>query len=169
MLRVSKLTDYGVLLGTRLAQVAKGPISTVGISPVSVSRLAAGTGIPEPTVAKVMKLLAKRGLVESVRGPQGGYRLALAASEISVLDLITAIEGPVALTECQVDEREIHEGGCEYEGQCDVQGNWQLINQVIRDALKSVTLASMAHENHENRHEMAKIVSIESLRKAHER
>ena len=137
MLRVSKLADYGVILGTRLARRER--------ELASVSQLSQSTGIPEPTVAKVMKLLSKGNVVESLRGARGGYRLRRDPSEISVLELVTALEGPVALTECQLHD-EGAESGCEYRDRCEVQGNWHQINRAIQAALSSVSLASMVGE-----------------------
>jgi FeS assembly SUF system regulator len=134
MLRISKLTDYGVVLGTRLAQAPAAEIH-------AVSDLARETGIPEPTVRKVLKQLGRVGVVLSQRGARGGYRLARPAAAISVREIITALEGPIAVTECASDETQ---GACEYEGRCDVQGNWQRINAAVQGALDGISLADMA-------------------------
>ncbi len=99
MLRVSKLTDYATVL---MAALADDP-DTVA----SASELAERAGIELPTVSKLLKQLATAGLVESRRGVNGGYRLAHAAGAISVLDIGTAIEGPIGMTECS-----LHEGSC---------------------------------------------------------
>ena len=134
MLRISRMADYGVVLATRLATLAGEELR-------SVSALAEETGIPQPTVSKVLKALGKEGLVESTRGAQGGYRLARRASGINVADVISALEGPIGVTECGVDET--HED-CDLSSQCDVRGNWQLINTAILSALEGITLAEMA-------------------------
>ena len=91
MLRLSKLTDYAVVV---LVRLSKG--EAVQTSP----RIAAAIGIPEPTVAKVLKALASGGLVASQRGARGGYRLMRSLSAIAVSDVIAAIDGPIALTAC---------------------------------------------------------------------
>lgn len=131
MLRISKLTDYGVVLATHLA-------STREAQPVR--DLALETRIPQPTVSKVLKALTKAGVVTSQRGARGGYRLARLPEETQVLDVITALEGPVAVTECS-DVRV--EGACEYETDCGVRANWVLINEAVQQALRGITLADM--------------------------
>lgn len=134
MLRISKLTDYAVVLTTWLA--GRGPRERQ-----SVRDLAAVTGIHQPTVGKILKHLARHGIVESQRGARGGYRLAARPEEIPVAAIIEALEGPIAVTECASEETA---GSCEYEGRCEVQANWQQINAVVGRALASVSLADMA-------------------------
>jgi FeS assembly SUF system regulator len=131
MLRISKLTDYAVVLATELASTP---------APRSVTRLSAATGIPAPTTSKVLKTLTRAGIVESVRGKSGGYRLARGAQEISVAELIRAIEGPIAVTEC-ADENDGHL--CSIQEDCGVRANWQLINRVVEEALEKVRLSDM--------------------------
>jgi len=133
MLRISKLTDYAVVLTTHLA----GEALTGQVAPVRV--LAESTGIPEPTASKVLKALSKAGIVDSVRGAHGGYRLARPAAAISVAEVIEALEGPIAVTEC-VDEST----GCTHEAHCGVRGNWQRINAAVQGALDAISLADMA-------------------------
>ncbi len=133
MLRLSKLTDYAVVVLVRLE--SSGGVTT---SPW----LAQETGIPEPTVAKVLKALAAAGLVVSQRGARGGYRLARPLEEIPVARVITAIDGPISLTAC-VDGAV---GGCEAQGQCPVRGRWDPVNDAIRSALTRITLAEMRLE-----------------------
>jgi FeS assembly SUF system regulator len=137
MLRISKIADYGIVLTTRMARVAGG-------HPRAVRDLAAETGIPQPTASKVLKGLARQGLVESHRGAHGGYRLARTAEQISVADVISALEGPIAVTECTSS---VESGQCDHEGVCEVQVSWQQINAAVRGALASVTLADMAHDD----------------------
>jgi len=91
-------------------------------------------------VSKVLKILAHAGLVESFRGQSGGYRLARAPERITVADIVAAMEGPFGMTECAA-----HQGQCHHEPHCGVRGNWQRISRVIEQALRSVTLAEMAH------------------------
>ena len=109
-----------------------------------VRDLAAETRIPQPTVSKVLKQLARAGVVTSIRGPQGGYRLARPATEIGVDEIITALEGPIAVTEC-ADERS--GSSCAYERRCGVRANWQRINDAVHGALAGITLADMASES----------------------
>lgn len=130
MLRVSKLTDYATVVMTALADD--------GNDVVSAQVLAERARLELPTVAKLLKQLGHAGLVESFRGVNGGYRLARPPEAISVADIVTAIEGPIGMTECSV-----HAGRCDHERHCSVRGNWQRINQAIEQALASVTLADM--------------------------
>ena len=133
MLRLSKLTDYAVVVLVHL-ETSDG----VTTSPC----LAQETGVPEPTVAKVLKALAGDGLVVSQRGARGGYRLARALEEIPVARVIAAIDGPISLTAC-VDGAV---GGCEAQGLCPVRGRWDPVNEAIRAALTRITLADMRAE-----------------------
>ncbi len=130
MLRLSKLTDYAVVVMVRLGRVAVVATS---------SGVAAATGVPEPTVAKVLKALAGAGLVTSQRGARGGYRLARPLTEVSVAEVIRAIDGPIALTAC-VDGG----AGCEVEHVCAVRGRWDLVNEAILTAFRAISLADLA-------------------------
>jgi FeS assembly SUF system regulator len=130
MLRLSKLTDYAVVVLVRLS----------GMSGVQTSPgVAAATGIPEPTVAKVLKILAASDLVSSQRGARGGYRLNRDLSAIPIADVIAAIDGPIALTACV----EGSGTGCESQGLCPMRGRWDPVNDAIHQALSSITLADM--------------------------
>ncbi|HKY92189.1 MAG TPA: SUF system Fe-S cluster assembly regulator [Nevskiaceae bacterium] len=129
MLKLGKLTDYGTVLMTALAADAAHPHSA--------QDLATRTRITVTTVAKLLKLLGKAGLVESIRGARGGYRLARSPRDISVADIVAALEGPIALTQCSVHD------GCSIEHHCGVRSNWRVINDAVRTALTSVTLADM--------------------------
>jgi FeS assembly SUF system regulator len=136
VLRLSKLTDYAVVVLTRLARdgaTPSGPVQTA-------FSLAGDTGIAEPTVAKVLKVLAHAGLVEGVRGPRGGYRLTRPLASMPLSEVIAAIDGPIALTAC-VDGGS---GMCEAEGICPVRGRWDPVNDAIRRALSGITLADLA-------------------------
>ncbi len=134
MLRISKLTDYGTVVLGQLAQYESGF--------VSASEVAAATGVGLPTVSKLLKNLAKAGLVTSTRGAQGGYRLARDADSISAADVIDALEGPVSITECSGDDSH-----CDLEAVCNVGGAWQRINVAIRRALQEVSLADLKRAN----------------------
>ena len=105
---------------------------------LSAAGLAERAGLEIPTVAKVLKPLAQAGLVEGFRGAAGGYRLARDAGAITLVDIVEAMEGPLGMTECS-----LHAGHCGIERSCGVRANWRRINDVVSDALRSVTLADM--------------------------
>lgn len=130
MLRVSKLTDYATVVMTCLAESADEVLSA--------QLLAERARLEAPTVSKVLKQLAGAGLVDSWRGANGGYRLAREPRAISVADIVTAMEGPIGMTECYA-----HAGQCDLESHCGVRANWQKVSDVIREALESVSLADM--------------------------
>ena len=129
MLRISKLTDYAILIMVEL---------TRDHAMLSAHALAERVGVEVPTASKVLKLLAGGGLLESFRGPNGGYRVTRKAAEISVAEVIAAIEGPIAMTECSVEK-----GLCSQEDSCELRGNWQRISLAVADALHKVSLAEM--------------------------
>ena len=129
MIRMNKLTDYGVVLLTTFArEPARG---------ISARELSERTGIPQPTVVKLLKTLLKAGLLVSQRGTKGGYALARTPGEIPVSAVIEALEGPLAITECSMP------GACEHEGRCVARPNWAAVNDVIQQALSKLTLAEM--------------------------
>ena len=130
MLRISKLTDYGTVLLANLA-VHHGAVC-------SAADVAAATGIALPTVSKILKSLARSGLVTSTRGANGGYQLSRSPRDISAADIIDALEGPVSITECSGSNRR-----CEHEGVCSVGGAWQRVNIAIRRALDDVSLSDL--------------------------
>lgn len=130
MLRLSKLTDYGMVL---MAELAGTPDSVR-----NAAEIANQTRISAPTVRKLLKRLTQAGLVDSARGVNGGYRLAQAPEAINMRQIITALEGPIGLTECS-----LHGSSCNIESDCRLRGNWQVITRAIRDALADVTLADM--------------------------
>ncbi|HLS83455.1 MAG TPA: SUF system Fe-S cluster assembly regulator [Arenimonas sp.] len=130
MLRVTKLTDYATLV---LAALAATPDQRC-----SAAELAEQSRLEATTVAKVLRPLAHAGLVEGLRGPGGGYRLARPAPEITLIAIVEAIEGPLGMTECSGEH-----SNCELEPHCGVQSHWRRINDVIVDALSGITLADM--------------------------
>ena len=130
MLRVTKLTDYATVVLTVLA-ARPGEV-------LSATELAEAAGLEPPTVSKLLKPLAQAGLVEGLRGVHGGYRLNRAAHEITLVEIVEAMEGPLAMTECSQ-----HDSQCGIAKQCGVRANWRLINDVVADALRGVTLAQM--------------------------
>lgn len=130
MLRISRPTDYGTMILVHLAGRA-GHVC-------SASDVAAGTHVALPTVQKILKFLARAGLVVSVRGADGGYTLGRAPEAISAADILDALEGPVAITECSQSDSQ-----CELESLCPVGSAWQRINKSIRVALDEITLADL--------------------------
>lgn len=100
--------------------------------------LATVTGIALPTVSKILKMLVKAKVLNSTRGSKGGYTLADSPERITVAQVISVLEGPIALTECSISHKT-----CEQASGCGIQGNWGVINQAIFNALESVTLADM--------------------------
>ena len=130
MLRVTKLTDYATVVLTVLA-ARPGEV-------LSAADLAELAGLEAPTVSKLLKPLAQAGLVEGLRGVHGGYRLSRDAVDITLVDVVEAIEGPLAMTECSQ-----HDSQCSLATKCGVRANWRLINDVVADALRAVTLAQM--------------------------
>lgn len=132
MLRISKLTDYAILVMVELAR--EGEL-------LSAHALAERIGVEVTTASKVLKMLGGSGLLESFRGASGGYRVVRPAAEISVAEVIAAIEGPIAMTECSVEE-----GLCSQEDSCGLRGNWQRISLAVAQALQEVTLAEMSSD-----------------------
>ena len=133
MLRLSKLTDYGIVL---LAQIARSGAGDVH----SAKNLSGETGLPLPTVEKLLKQLQRVGLVVSKRGPKGGYTLVKSSDEITLANIIELLQGAVALTECTDESNSI----CDVVSSCCVRGHWPLINQVVRSAFNSVTLRDLS-------------------------
>lgn len=128
MLRLSKLADYGCQV---MAYMARDKAIH------SASEVATGLGMAASTVSKILKMLARGGLVASVLGAKGGYMLTRRPGEISVAEIINAMDGPISITECSGVST------CARESFCTTRGNWQGINHVIQDALEKVNLAEM--------------------------
>lgn len=134
MIKLSKLTDYAVVILAQMAQERGGLLSA--------STLSERAALPEPTVSKILKLLGKAGIIESARGASGGYRLDKSAENVPVTAIITAMEGPIALTACVDDSEE----SCALQGVCAMNGRWSPVNRALRAALENVTLADMTGE-----------------------
>lgn len=133
MLRISKLADYGTLV---MAFLAKNPNTS---TQSNARTIAAETHLSVPTVSKLLKLLAHAGLLVSHRGTRGGYQLARSADEISIADIILALEEKMGLTECS------HAGHhCALSPLCTTQDNWLTLNRAIQQAMKSVSLDALA-------------------------
>ena len=124
VLRISRLTDYGTVVLAHLARDKAGL--------VSAAEVATATGIAPPTVSKLLKSLAKSGLVTSTRGSQ----------EISAADVIDALEGPVSITECSSSDSH-----CDFEAWCNVGSAWQRINVAIRRTLDEISLVDLLHNS----------------------
>jgi FeS assembly SUF system regulator len=105
---------------------------------LSAVQIAEATRLELPTVSKLLKLLGHATLVESFRGVNGGYRLARGAADISLAEIVVALEGPIAVTECSLGV-----GQCNREVRCSVRGSWQQISTILDDALRAVSLADM--------------------------
>jgi len=126
------MADYGVVLMVQLAR-APGLVTTA-------AELTEATALPGPTVSKLLKQLSRAGLLDSQRGTNGGYTLSLPTAEISVADIVSALDGPIALTECMTADGVV----CEIEALCPTRTNWRQINDALVDALDRVSLAEMA-------------------------
>jgi FeS assembly SUF system regulator len=132
MFRLNRLTDYAVVVMAQMAQRGE----EVRTAP----QISQDTTVPLPTVAKILNALSRENLVVSHRGAAGGYTLSRTAQDITVAEIIQALEGPIALTAC-VDGTT---GQCDVERLCPMRGNWDKVNTAIRGALSGVTLADMA-------------------------
>lgn len=131
MIRMGRLTDYGIVL---MSYMATHPDRVH-----NAAEVAAEAHLPLPTVSKLLRLLARKGLLASQRGAKGGYTLATSPEAISVAGIITALEGPIALTTCTNDSP----GDCEHEPICPVRSHWNRINLAIRQALERIPLSDM--------------------------
>ncbi|WP_369857371.1 SUF system Fe-S cluster assembly regulator [Candidatus Thalassolituus haligoni] len=126
-MKISKMTDYGVLVLNHLAQS--------GGSQQSTDDIVTGIGVSLPTARKVLKVLADAGLVQARRGSRGGYRLARSPEQIPLLAIVEAFEGKVSLTECSTVESD-----CDITDSCSLAGNWGGINQVLTLVLSGISL-----------------------------
>lgn len=133
MLKLSRMIDYGVVILSQMSN-RREEITTA-------PELAEATGLPSPMVSKVMKSLARSDLVVSHRGVRGGYTLSRGPEDISVAEIVEALEGPVALTAC-VEASDAH---CRVESLCPIRGGWEKVNGAIREALEAVSLADLLY------------------------
>lgn len=132
MIRVSKLTDYGVGMMAYLAERGHGAMATA-------PDMSEVLQLPLPTVRKILKILTRENLLVSQRGVAGGYSLARRPKEITLMDMVTALEGPVAVTECSSGEP----CGCAREEVCGLRENWSWVNSVVQSTLESYSLDQM--------------------------
>lgn len=131
MLRITKLTDYGIVLLVQLANGGKQ-------NSQNARSMAEATSLPLPVVSKILKSLAQGGLLTSQRGAKGGYALARRPEDVTVAEIIVALEGPIALMECSAGP-----GHCDQETACPVRDPWQRIHQSILEMLRRVTLREL--------------------------
>ncbi len=130
MLRISKLTDYATVI---MSFLALDPLRIV-----SATLIAKEIHLSIPTVSKVLKILCEAKLVKSHRGTGGGYQLARPATEITVAEVVSAVEGSLAMTECCAGK-----SLCALDSLCSIKENWKVINRIILNALSGLTLAQM--------------------------
>ena len=136
MIRLNKMTDYAVVMLSHLAV----DVDRV----VTAAELARGSVLPLPSVSKLMKQLSRAGILTSQRGASGGYRLGRAPKDISIADIVTILEGPIALTACI----EGADTSCDAIPQCSLSGHWNQVNHAIQVALDSVSLADLLNSNY---------------------
>jgi FeS assembly SUF system regulator len=134
MIKLSRLTDYAIVLLTQM--------SLEGAGVHAASALSEKTFLPLPTTSKILKQLTKVGVLQAHRGAAGGYVLARDPSAITVVELIEAMDGPIAITDCAMEDDAA--GGCSVLSTCPVRGNWTKVNAAIRRALAQISLADMA-------------------------
>ncbi len=130
---MTKQTDYGIVLLTYFARAERDKTYTA-------RDLATATNLAQPTVSKTLKPLARAGILDSHRGAKGGYSLARRPEEITVADIVSALEGPLAITACISDEQP----ECDRFEICGVRNNWERVNHMILNALRTITLADMS-------------------------
>lgn len=130
MLRISKLADYSTVIVSALAQDPQRLFSA--------KVLAEHVHIALPTVSKLLKLMQSAGIVNSVRGVGGGYQLASAPNKISIAQVVAAIEGKPALTECS-----LHAGACVQDSVCAIKSNWRMINHIVISVLENLSVEDM--------------------------
>lgn len=131
MLRIGKMADYALLLTNHLVNTQDNLCTT--------EDLATATQLPLATVRKLLKQLVDAGIVLSQRGAKGGYRLANTPVTFTIADVISAIEGPIALTQCITTK-----GACDLSSSCGMKNNWGYVNQMVADLFKHITLADMS-------------------------
>jgi FeS assembly SUF system regulator len=142
MLRLSKITDYGIVILADLAQqeaeLGLGEAAAERHESFTAREIAEHVELPVPVVSKVLKSLTRAGILDSQRGSKGGYALASRPEDINVAEMITALDGPLALTQCTAGP-----SLCDLETRCAIRTPWQVINEVVHNALASITLADL--------------------------
>jgi FeS assembly SUF system regulator len=141
MFRLSKLTDYGIVILAELARTGADATTPGNSRPnLNARELAEHVDLPLPVVSKVLKALTRAEILDSQRGTKGGYSLARKPEDLTVAEMIAALDGPLALTQCS-------EGPsiCDHEATCAIKSPWQVINHVVQNALASITLADLTN------------------------
>lgn len=133
MIRITKITDHGIVLLTHFARSPRGTV-------LNARDLAGREGMSLPMVSKILKILAGSTLLDSHRGVKGGYSLTREPEVVTLSEIVAALEGPIALTDCSEDG----EGGCAREPICNVGGHWKIINRIILESMQGVTLAQLS-------------------------
>jgi FeS assembly SUF system regulator len=131
MIRITRETDYGIVLLSFMAVMPSDEVATA-------RDLASRACLTLPMASKILKALARAGLLVSYRGAKGGYGLARRPDEISVGDVIAALEGPIGITECASEE-----GACEQEPVCPARGGWRRVSQQMREFLERIPLSEL--------------------------
>lgn len=131
MIKLSKMSDHALVVSLQLAKDPGARLPAAG--------WAARSGLPEATVAKLLKQMCSAGITMSARGKMGGYGLALDPAEVSILSIVEAIDGPVALTDCSG-----HSAGCGHAGACGVRPHVNKIELAMRESLRSITIKEMS-------------------------
>ena len=162
MFRLSKLTDYGIVILAELARSATGDEASPAGDPkpnLNARELAQHVDLPLPVVSKVLKALTRAEILDSQRGTKGGYSLARKPEDLTVAEMIAALDGPLALTQCS-------EGPsiCDHEATCAIKSPWQVINDVVQNALASITLADLTNPGFAAQHApLAGLVGLAGL------
>ena len=162
MFRLSKLTDYGIVILAEMARrSSRGESAETpeGSSSLNARELAEHVDLPLPVVSKVLKALTRAEILTSQRGTKGGYSLAREPEELTVAEMIAALDGPLALTQC-------NEGPavCDLEATCSVKSPWLVINHVVQNALASITLADLTNPVFTAQHApLAGLAGLQSL------
>ena len=153
MIKLSRMADYGVILMVQLARMPE--------QVTTAADLAEATALPAPSVSKLLKQLSRSGLLDSHRGTKGGYAIARPSTEITVADVVSAVEGPIALTECMTTQGAV----CEIEALCPTRTNWRQINNALVEALDNVSLADMAKPvfNHSSVQQTPAVAGVTAL------
>ncbi|MBF0263742.1 MAG: SUF system Fe-S cluster assembly regulator [Gammaproteobacteria bacterium] len=133
MIKIGKLADYALLISHFMNRVESDEKRFTN------DEISHNTKLPIATVRKLLKKLVDAKIVIAYRGKHGGYHLAKSAKNISLLDIITAVEGTISITECATQQN-----ACEYSQHCSMQTNWQSINQYLINTFNAISLAEMS-------------------------
>ena len=134
MLRITKESDYAIMLLVHLSEAPTGQI-------VTAREIAERTGLPLPMVGKILRGLVREGVLSSHRGGAGGYSFDRSASDTSVAEVIRAVEGPISMVQCGAEP-----GACDQEPSCPTRPNWVQISRAIEATLEGIPISSMRGE-----------------------